>query len=243
MIVAFRDEGERQFMLQELRHLSVGRTPPEVRLLSGEQMRNLEPAIGPTLTHGLSLAAQRFVEPRAFTEALGAAVVGEGASLVIDTVVAVDDGRSGVRVICAEGGEQRYDTVMLACGTGVARLGRRFGVRAPMRAGRGYSFDIALEQSPRGPIYLPGARVACTPFDGRLRVVGVMDLDRPDDPLDPRRLDALVRTASRLLEGVDLDSRRSDWVGARPCTADGLPLIGFTESSRSTPPEATACGA
>jgi len=31
---------------------------------------------------------------------------------------------------------------------------------------------------------------------------------------------------------VDLDDRRDEWVGSRPCTADGLPLIGRTASAR-----------
>jgi D-amino-acid dehydrogenase len=32
---------------------------------------------------------------------------------------------------------------------------------------------------------------------------------------------------------VNLEDRRDEWVGSRPCTADGLPLIGPTRSSRA----------
>jgi D-amino-acid dehydrogenase len=35
-----------------------------------------------------------------------------------------------------------------------------------------------------------------------------------------------------LLSGVDLDDRRDEWVGARPCTADGLPLVGRSRDPR-----------
>ncbi len=31
-----------------------------------------------------------------------------------------------------------------------------------------------------------------------------------------------------LFEGVDLDSREDEWVGSRPVTPDGLPLVGRT---------------
>jgi D-amino-acid dehydrogenase len=31
---------------------------------------------------------------------------------------------------------------------------------------------------------------------------------------------------------VDLDDRRNEWVGSRPCTPDGMPLLGATASPR-----------
>ncbi|WP_277402567.1 FAD-dependent oxidoreductase [Streptomyces verrucosisporus] len=38
--------------------------------------------------------------------------------------------------------------------------------------------------------------------------------------------------ARPLLEGAGLEARRDEWVGSRPCAADGLPLIGATRSPR-----------
>ena len=35
-----------------------------------------------------------------------------------------------------------------------------------------------------------------------------------------------------MLTGIDWEDRRDEWVGSRPCTADGLPLIGATKSPR-----------
>jgi len=35
-----------------------------------------------------------------------------------------------------------------------------------------------------------------------------------------------------MLEGIPLDDRRDEWVGSRPVTADGLPLVGRTTSER-----------
>ena len=35
-----------------------------------------------------------------------------------------------------------------------------------------------------------------------------------------------------MFTGIDWDSRQEEWVGSRPCTADGLPLIGVTRSPR-----------
>ena len=66
----------------------------------------------------------------------------------------------------------------------------------------------------------------------RLRVAGMMEFRRPDAPLDPRRIDAIVAATRPMLSGADLDDRADEWVGSRPCTADGLPLVGATRSPR-----------
>jgi len=50
--------------------------------------------------------------------------------------------------------------------------------------------------------------------------------------LDPRRINAIVASARPFLNGVDLGAREDEWVGSRPCTPDGLPLIGATTSPR-----------
>ena len=81
-------------------------------------------------------------------------------------------------------------------------------------------------------MYFPTQRVALTPLGSRLRVAGMMEFRRPGDPLDPRRITAIVDAVRPFLTGVDLDERRNEWVGSRPCTPDGLPLLGRTASPR-----------
>ena len=67
---------------------------------------------------------------------------------------------------------------------------------------------------------------------GRVRVAGMMELAPPERPVDPRRIQAIIAAARPLLRDVDWDARRDEWVGSRPCTADGLPLVGPTASPR-----------
>ena len=85
---------------------------------------------------------------------------------------------------------------------------------------------------PAGPLYFPRQRVACTPMGHRLRVAGMMEFRRPGDAPDPRRITAVVDAVRPFLAGVDLDERQDQWVGSRPCAADGLPLIGPTAAPR-----------
>jgi D-amino-acid dehydrogenase len=61
-----------------------------------------------------------------------------------------------------------------------------------------------------------------------MRVAETMEFRSAGAPLDPRRVDAIVRSAQDYLEGVDWASISDVWVGPRPVTAAGLPLIGAT---------------
>lgn len=100
----------------------------------------------------------------------------------------------------------------------------------PVRAGRGYSFSVETDPPARHPIYLPTQRIACTPYQGRLRIAGTMEFRRPDEPLQPRRIASMVTQVRSLLTGVDLEQRHEEWVGSRPVTPDGLPLVGATRA-------------
>ena len=49
--------------------------------------------------------------------------------------------------------------------------------------------------------------------------------------------DSVVERGGKLRErvrvtGVDFDHRQDEWVGSRPCTSDGLPLVGATSNPR-----------
>jgi D-amino-acid dehydrogenase len=119
---------------------------------------------------------------------------------------------------------------VVATGARLGRLGTGLGVSRVVQAGRGYSFSVAADPMPQVPVYLPTARVAVTPLGDRVRVAGMMELRRPDARFDPRRVTAIVDSVRPLLQGIDLDSRTDEWVGSRPVTVDGLPLIGATTS-------------
>jgi D-amino-acid dehydrogenase len=173
------------------------------------------------------------VHPPEYLRALAQGVRARGGEVIEGTGVAdLRHESGGVAVVTATGERLRHDAVVLATGAELGRLAGRFGVRQPVQAGRGYSFSVPVEQMPGGPLYFPTQRVALTPLGERLRVAGMMEFRRPDAPLDPRRITAIVDAVRPFLTGVDLDERRTEWVGSRPCTPDGLPLLGRTASPR-----------
>lgn len=231
-LVCFARAGDRVSLLAEFAELERLGQKVGFDVLTGEQARERAPILTDRVTAALQLHDQRFIDPPQYLAALADAVRTRGAVVTENSQVldVQDDGRQVV-VHCRTG-IHRYDAAVLATGAWLPELARPFGVRVPVQAGRGYSFTVAAEELPTGPIYLPAQRIACTPLGARLRIAGMMEFRAPDAPLDRRRVQAIVDAATPFLQGVDLGERHDEWVGSRPCTPDGLPVVGPTSSPR-----------
>lgn len=240
LIACYTDVRHVKVLLDEFRHIASAGGTVDHELVSGDEARRREPAVSGAVEAAVLIRGQRYLDPPSFVAALADAVRQRGGTLVTDAEVTglVDRGGSvEVRTRGADGSGQggdagTYDAVVVATGAWLGDLVAPFGVRHVVQAGRGYSFSVTPERMPAGPLYLPEARVALTPLGDRLRVAGMMEFRRPDEPLDPRRIRAIVDSARPMLEGIPLDDRRDEWVGSRPVTADGLPLVGRTSSER-----------
>lgn len=236
-LACYRTAAERDEMIEELEHIQEAGQEVKYDVLSGDEARAVAPALSGEVNAVIRLHGQRYINPPAFVGDLADSVYDRGGEIREGTAVdAVLPDRSGVTLRDARGEGHRFDSVVLATGAEIGRLARRFGVRRLVQAGRGYSFSVGGEHVPDGPLYFPTERVACTPLDledgRRLRVAGMMEFRHVDAPLDPRRIEAIVSAVRPMLQGLDLDQRQDEWVGSRPCTTDGLPLIGATTSSR-----------
>lgn len=234
MLAAFASEADREGLLEEFRRVNADGGHTEYALLDDAEVHGLEPALGAGVRCGLQIDGQRFINPGRFVNSLADAVKTAGADIVTGRDVSgieSDGGRPRIRF--AEGDDLEADDIVLANGAWLSRLARPHGVRRLVQAGRGYSFTVAPESTPRNPIYFPTQRVACTPLGGPeegLRVAGMMEFQDPDAPLDPRRIGAITDAAAPMFTGIDFAARRDEWVGSRPCTTDGLPLVGATRT-------------
>jgi D-amino-acid dehydrogenase len=230
---AYRTAGERRVLLEEIEQIRAAGQELEYEVLDGDEARRREPALSEEIGAAILLRGQRFINPGVFVHALADSVRARGGKIRAGVEVTdIRDEPGGVAVRTTGSDFERFDTVVIASGVWLGALARRFGVRSLVQAGRGYSFSVPMDRVPDGPVYFPAQRVACTPLGDRLRVAGMMEFRRPEARLDPRRIRAIVEAARPLLRGADLDARQDEWVGSRPCTRDGLPLIGATRSPR-----------
>jgi len=226
-IAAFRTPNERRGMLEELQHIQNAGQQLDFAAVDGDQLREMEPNLSPEIGAGLLLRSQRFVNPGAYVDSLAQSFIERGGEIVTGIeITAVNRRGAETLLTMSDGDTANFDVAVIASGTWLNKLGRAHGVRMHVQAGRGYSFSSPIDPEPQNPIYFPTQRVACTPLGNRLRVAGMMEFRSPSAPLDPRRIAAIIAATRPLLRNIDLSDRHDEWVGSRPCTADGLPLIG-----------------
>ena len=221
----FRTTRDAENMMRGLRALEDAGQSLFVTGLSGEALREQVPLASPAITAAININGQRYVDPGRFVTALGEAVVRRGATMLTHDVRDVFSSGNTVTVLPYNGEPLTADAAVIATGAWLSRLAAR-RQRVPVRAGRGYSFTVPVDRPIPGPIYLPDVRVACTPYNGALRVAGTMEFRDPHEPVMAQRVGAIVASASPLLEGVRWAERSDVWVGPRPITPDGLALIG-----------------
>ena len=202
------------------------------RELDGDELREIEPAILEGVLGGVHFPEAATCDPHRFVLELaersvcrgGRIETGRGVSEILSTGSAV----TGVRL---EDGEiLDAEAVVLATGSYSGDLTRKFGLRLPIRAGKGYHRDLELEDaSPHPPdvaCVLAETSVFCTPMPGFTRLAGTLEFSGVNHELRPRRLEQLSTAAAAYLGGVRGAVIRSEWCGLRPCTPDGIPYVG-----------------
>jgi D-amino-acid dehydrogenase len=234
VLAAYPGAVQREPLLTELREVSRRAGPTvDFDVLDGEAVRRAEPALTSAAQAAVRINGQRYTDPAPFTRAVADSARLRGAEIREHAAVTSVRGDDQGVTVTTSAGESRHDAVVLATGAWLGDLTAGLGIRTKVRSGRGYSFVVPVRQLPAGPVYLPAQRLACTPTpDGRLRVAGVMEFRPPAAPLDRGRVARIADGMHTMLAGADTASRTQEWVGARPCTADGLPVIGRTRSPR-----------
>ena len=221
----FRSSADAEHLLEQLQRMQNAGQPSSTTELTAAELREQVPLASSGVAVGVRINGQRFVNPGRFVHALASSVLERGGTLETVDVVDVRTSGQGVAVQPRTGPALTADVAVIATGAWLTKLVRRW-VRVPVQSGRGYSFTVPVERPVFGPIYLPDVRVACTPLEGKLRVTSVMELRRPDAPASAGVIDAMVDAAGEFFDGVRWAERDDIWVGPRPLSPDGRPLVG-----------------
>lgn len=117
--------------------------------------------------------------------------------------------------------------VVLAAGIWSRALAATVGVRIPLESGTGYILDFdKAPDDPSIPIAFADQRMVATPYPDRLRITGMMLLTGPRPTLEAKRVHALRQDAARMMASLESRHVQRVQLGQRPCTPDGLPIIG-----------------
>jgi len=202
----------------------------EVEILDGPELMRREPAFVEGAAGAVQFTNSTFTDPYRFLLELADRAQDRGAVIRANTgmmdVIIRDGGFTGVRLDTGEYLEA--DTMVLAAGIWSTELAKRIGLNIPMQAGKGYHRDIT-RPTPclKVATVLAERHVAVTPIGDVLRLAGTVEFSGINHRLVQKRLDMLTVAARKYLRGIGQAQTVSEWCGLRPCTADGLPVVGW----------------
>ncbi len=202
----------------------------EARVLTAEAINRLDPGLRTCARGGVYYPGDCHLDPQQFVQSLARLTEKRGVTILRSAEVAgisLDKGRITALdttrgIVCAE-------QFVLAAGSWSPGIARKAGMSLSLQAGKGYS--VTIPNPPRAmsiPAILTEARVAVTPFVGRLRLGGTLELSGMDLSINVRRVRAILHAVPRYLSDFQPEAYAeiSPWAGLRPCTPDGLPYVG-----------------
>jgi D-amino-acid dehydrogenase len=226
MLIAARDA---ELAREELAKLEPMRAhgyelPDDV--LSGEELRAVEPALSDEVGGAALISQHWHVRPDSFTEGIATKLRALGVTIVEGAEVndfSVSGGR--VTAVRSAAGDYGADAFLLAAGAWTNSLAAMVGVDFPMEAGKGYSFFVKPSVVPSHSILLADVHVGCTPLGEQLRIGGTMEFSGLNSRLDNRRIGDIAAGAKACFQPWTSEELGQRWAGMRPITPDGLPVL------------------
>jgi D-amino-acid dehydrogenase len=199
------------------------------KLLNAAQVREMEPSLQPSVVGGIYFENDAHLNPAEFVRGLARWVERKGVRLKTATeVLGFETSEGRVIKVKTTRGDFQSEQVVLAAGAWSPRVAHRLRVRLPIQAAKGYSITVKRPSKtfPTIPLLLGESRVAVTPLGTLLRFAGTLELAGLDFTINQRRVAAIIRAAREYLTGLEEFETVEIWRGLRPCTPDGLPIIG-----------------
>lgn len=199
--------------------------------LSQEALLAKEPALKNIVKGGVFFPKEAQVEPFATTTAIAEEFERMGGQMLLNTEVydfAIEQGR--IEKVFTTRGVFSADLIVMATGSWSKELAKRLQISLPILGGKGYSMIVDQgSRKPQHPIMIVERKIAVTPRADSIRLAGTLELVDQDLSISPVRLNAIFKGAKEYLHLQEGLEPREIWRGLRPCTPDGVPVIGFSK--------------
>lgn len=169
-------------------------------------------------------------DPGGYVAALAALAERRGATIRAARATGFDIQGGRLAGVHTPDGLIACNRAVIAAGIRSKALARLAGDRVPLESERGYHIEIRdPEAAPDIPVMPADGKMANTLTLGGLRASGQVELASVDAAPNWDRADVLLRHAQRAYPALPptiAPQRMRRWLGHRPSTPDGLPVIG-----------------
>ena len=203
----------------------------ELEMLGPEEIRQLQPAIGPDMAGGaLATQSGHATSPLALSQLLAARIEADGGTFVRAGVNGFAFGENGPTHVHTDRGDFPVEDLVIAAGAFSKPLTKALGNTVPLDTERGYHVMLpAPEVELRVPMLISSLGFGITPMSDGLRLAGTVEFGGLTAAPNYARADALLTHARRLFPDLK-DTGAERWMGHRPSMPDSLPVI--SRSSR-----------
>lgn len=198
------------------------------KVLNGDDIHQMEPALKGPLLGGVYFDQEAMAEPYLVVQALIKEMRKHGGELLENCeLLDLDISGGSISSVKTSQGTIRAKQVVIATGSWSKSMARMLRLRVPILGGKGYAMIVPpLEKQPQYPIMLVEKKIAITPRENSLRIAGTLELVDQDFSITQKRVESIKKGAREFLHLPENLQVQELWAGLRPCTPDGVPLIG-----------------
>lgn len=197
--------------------------------VEAEELARMQPDIGPDYSFAIHVPeAGQCLDPGAYCAGLVAHVRSRGARLLAARATGFRSRDGRLIAVRTTQGDIDCGSAVIAAGARSAVLARAAGDRVPLESERGYHITVeggGNLPGPRSSIMVADRKVVISRLAQGIRCAGQVEIAAADAPADWRRAEILRRHLAEVFPGLDVSEGRV-WLGLRPSTPDGLPVIG-----------------
>lgn len=197
-------------------------------IFDAQAFQEIEPDVKPNYYKAVTYEGSgRYTNPGKAIEAMAQKFAGQGGDIVIEDVTAIHDDKDGWSV------NQTYQAknVVICAGPWSNSLLKPLGHKFPIAMKRGYHKHFKSSAKVSHALVDADVGYLICPMEQGIRITTGAEFAGLNAPSNPAQI---AQVLPRAREFVDVAEAVEDeaWLGARPCMADSLPVIGQSDKHK-----------
>ncbi len=209
----------------------------DAEVLSKDQVQSLETETELDILGAVHYHCDAHLYPVKLMEQLIQSIKNNGGEIKTNSAVrSIEIIHGKINKVHTEKESFEADLFVVAGGSWLPELCKMAGIHIPLMPGKGYSIT---KKNPEKKLNIPAilceARVAITPMNGYMRYGGTMEIAAVNKEININRVRGIVESVTKYIPGIKLElpDKKEIWYGFRPCSADGLPYIGYSKKIKN----------